>query len=76
MERDLSEYLDKVDTIHSQVEELIMQANTAYDEGYAKAVDEFLKRCKERVEKTKIARLELFEICEIAEELKTARGSE
>lgn len=70
------EYYDKVDAIHSQVEELIMQSNTAYDEGYAKAVDEFLNRCKERVEKTKIARLELFEICEIAEELKTARGSD
>jgi hypothetical protein len=76
MERDLSEYLDKVDAIHSQVEELIMQANTAYDEGYEKAVDEFLNKCKEMVEKTKIARLELFEICEMAEELKTARGSE
>ena len=70
------EYYDKVDAIHSQVEELIMQSNTAYDEGYAKAVDEFLNRCKERVEKTKIARLELFEICEIAEELKTASGSD
>lgn len=70
------EYYDKVDAIHSQVEELIMQANTAYDEGYAKAVDEFLNKCKERVEKTKIARLELFEICEIAEELKRSSYGE
>lgn len=44
--------------------------NMGYTKGYAKAVDEFLKKCKERVDKTKIARLELFEICEIAEELK------
>lgn len=44
------EYYDKVDAIHSQVEELIMQAENAYDDGYAdgykQAVDEFSKRLK------------------------------
>lgn len=80
MERDLSRHLDTVDVVHSQVEELIMQANTAYDDGYAdgykQAIDEFANKCKERVEKTKIARLELFEICEITEELKRSSYGE
>ena len=44
------------------------------EDGYKQAVDEFLNKCKERVEKTKIARLELFEIDEIAEELKNSEG--
>lgn len=68
------EYYDQVDAEYSYVNELLNQLDSAYDDGYAdgykQAVDEFLKKCKERVEKTKIARLELFEICEIAEELK------
>lgn len=80
MERDLSEYLDKVDAAEAENLESVYLYDKAYEEGFAdgykQAIDEFLKRCKERVEKTKIARLELFEICEIAEELKTVRGSE
>ena len=74
------EYYDKVDAEYRYVNELLNQIDSAYGDGYADgykyAVDEFLNKCKEMVEKTKIARLELFEICEIAEELKTARGSD
>lgn len=54
MERDLSEYLDKVDAIESQVEELINQLDSAYDEryavGYNKAIDEFVKKLIARLE--------------------------
>lgn len=45
-----------------------------YADGYKQAVDEFLKKCKERVEKTQIDRLELFEICEISEEVKGGKN--
>ena len=52
MERDLSEYLDKRDAVHSQVEELINQLYSAYDDGYAdgykQAVDEFVETICDR----------------------------
>ena len=61
MERDLSEYLDKVDAVHNYVEELINQLDSAYGDGYAdgykQAVDDVMKKAKE-IQEEQIKNLE------------------
>ena len=42
MERDLSEFLDKIDAAEAENLESVYLYDQAYDEGYAKAIDEFI----------------------------------
>lgn len=79
------EYYDKVDAEYSYVNELLNQLDSAYGDGYAdgykQAVDEFVEKMETWNENIKSIRKEdafftIENIREIAEELKTTRGSE
>lgn len=53
MERDLSEYLDKVDAAEAENLESVYLYDKAYDEGFAKAIDEFAEKLIGRLEESK-----------------------
>lgn len=53
MERDLSEFLDKIDAAEAENLESVYLYDKAYDEGYAKAIDEFAEKVLTKLEKAK-----------------------
>ena len=75
------EYYDQVDAEYSYINELLNQLDSAYYDGYADgykyAVDDFFEKvCQRAYTKNNFFVISPGNLVEIAEELKTARGSE
>jgi len=75
------EYYDQVDAEYSYVNELLNQLDRAYYDGYADgykyAVDDFFEKvCQRAYTKNNFFVISPGNLVEIAEELKTVRGSE